>query len=266
MTSFDKAKSNRQNAQKSTGPRTDAGKAKSAANALSHGILSRDLLLPDESAEQWSALLEQLMTELQPVGTLEQILVERIAVAAWRQRRLVRVETARIQVGQRPGFLERTRAQERVGSDNERLVESIVSGTLDQNRVQLFGELAAVKEAHVDSLDGLRAEYPFAWQKLLEQAAQSDSIVAFIKTKFQGKVEVYIAYMVQRKATILHAYQQARIDKEANSLPAAPELIARYQAALDNDLYKAMRALREAQKFRRESFEIATVRMVAEDT
>ena len=70
--------------------------------------------------------------------------------------------------------------------------------------------------------------------------------------------------MVQQQANILHAYQQARIDKEANSLPAAPELIARYQSALDNDLYKAMRALREAQKFRRESFEIIAMQTDAE--
>jgi hypothetical protein len=258
MTSPEKAKSNKRNARQSTGPRTSAGKAKSSSNALSHGILSRDLLLPDESADQWSALLEQLMTELQPVGTLEQILVERIAVAAWRQRRLVRVETARIQVGQRPGVVGRIRAKELVGSDDDRLVESILAGSLDEDRIQLYGELAAAQDAGVDSLDGLKAGHPHVWQKLLKQAAQSGSIVAFINTKFQGKVEAYIAHMVQQQANILHAYQQARIDKEANSLPAAPELIARYQSALDNDLYKAMRALREAQKFRRESFDVAS--------
>jgi hypothetical protein len=145
------------------------------------------------------------------------------------------------------------------------LVESILAGRLDEDRIQLFGELAAARDANVDSLDGLRAEYPHAWKKLLDQAAQSGSIVAFINTKFQGKVSVYIARMVQQQANIFHAYQQARIDKEANSLPAAPELIARYQSALDNDLYKAMRALREAQKFRRESFEIATVHTAVDD-
>jgi hypothetical protein len=264
MTSPDKAKSNKRNAQQSTGPRTAAGKAKSSSNALSHGILSRDLLLPDEDEGQWAELLAQLMTELQPVGTLEQILVERIAVAAWRQRRLVRVETARIQVGQRPGMLERMRTKDLVGANNDRLVERILVGRFDEDIIPLYAELAAAKDAAVDSLDGLRSEYPRAWQKLLEQAAQSASVVAFLNAKFQGKVTAYIAHMVQQQANILHAYQQARIDKEANSLPAAPELIARYQSALDNDLYKAMRALREAQKFRRESFEIMALQTVAE--
>ena len=75
MTSPDKIKSNKRNAQQSTGPRTAQGTAKSAATALSPGMLSSHLLLPDESEEQWAELLAQLMTELQPVGTLEQILV-----------------------------------------------------------------------------------------------------------------------------------------------------------------------------------------------
>ena len=149
MTSPDKAKSNKRNAQQSTGPRTAAGKTKSAANALSHGILSRDLLLPDEDEGQWAELLAQLMTELQPVGTLEQILVERIAVAAWRQRRLVRVETARIQVGQRPGVLDRMRTKDLVGANNDRLVERILVGRFDEDIIPLYAELAAAQDAAV---------------------------------------------------------------------------------------------------------------------
>ena len=58
-------------------------------------------------------------------------------------------------------------------------------------------------------------------------------------------------------ATSLVARERLRIDTDANSLPVAPELMTRYQSALDNDLYKAMRALREAQRFRRETIDIA---------
>ena len=39
---------NRTNAQRSTGPRTDAGKHKSSQNALSHGLYSTQTLLPGE--------------------------------------------------------------------------------------------------------------------------------------------------------------------------------------------------------------------------
>lgn len=54
-------KANRQNALKSTGPRSAAGKAVSSANATQHGILSRHLILPGESRAEFDALLQQLM-------------------------------------------------------------------------------------------------------------------------------------------------------------------------------------------------------------
>ena len=86
-TSSRRTQVNQQNALKSTGPRTKEGKAASSVNAVQHGILSRHLNLPGESREEFDVLLLQLMTEQQPVGTLEQALVERMAVALRRQSR-----------------------------------------------------------------------------------------------------------------------------------------------------------------------------------
>ena len=82
-----RTQANKQNAMQSTGPRTAAGKAASSSNAVQHGILSRHLILPGESRDEFDVLLQQLMTEQQPVGTLEQALVERMAVALRRQSR-----------------------------------------------------------------------------------------------------------------------------------------------------------------------------------
>lgn len=39
---------NRNNAKKSTGPRTEKGKARVSQNALKHGLLARDAILPGE--------------------------------------------------------------------------------------------------------------------------------------------------------------------------------------------------------------------------
>ena len=86
-TSSRRTQANHQNALKSTGPRTKEGKAASSVNAVQHGILSRHLILPGESREEFDVLLLQLMTEQQPVGTLEQALVERMAVPLWRRTR-----------------------------------------------------------------------------------------------------------------------------------------------------------------------------------
>ena len=41
-------RANRENAKKSTGPRTAEGKARVSLNALKHGLLARDTVLPTE--------------------------------------------------------------------------------------------------------------------------------------------------------------------------------------------------------------------------
>src|SRR5215204_2194599 len=93
MTSDKQIDANRKNALKSTGPKTPEGKAAVRQNALKHGLLSRDILLPGEDEEALRELGERLRDELQPVGELENLLVDRIVSAYWRLRRLSRVET-----------------------------------------------------------------------------------------------------------------------------------------------------------------------------
>ena len=92
MTSDKQAEANRRNASKSTGPKTPEGKAAVRHNALRHGLLSRDLLLPGEDRAALKELSERLRDELQPVGELESLLVDRITASTWRLRRLGRVE------------------------------------------------------------------------------------------------------------------------------------------------------------------------------
>src|SRR2546428_6170459 len=92
MTSTKKSGPNRQNALLSTGPKTPEGKAAASLNALKHGLLAREALLPGEDENTLRELRERLQTELQPMGEVERLLVERIAAACWRLRRLGRVE------------------------------------------------------------------------------------------------------------------------------------------------------------------------------
>src|SRR5438128_11326176 len=84
---------NRQNALLSTGPRTPEGKAVACQNARTHGLLSRQVLLPDENRAHLIALREHFLAELAPVGRLETLLVDHMVACAWRLRRLHRVET-----------------------------------------------------------------------------------------------------------------------------------------------------------------------------
>ncbi len=92
MTSDKQTQANRRNALKSTGPTTPEGKAAASQNALTHGLLSREVLLPGEDEAALAELSGRLRDELRPVGELEGLLVERVIAAAWRLRRLGRVE------------------------------------------------------------------------------------------------------------------------------------------------------------------------------
>ncbi|MDP9437354.1 MAG: hypothetical protein M3P49_01175 [Actinomycetota bacterium] len=93
MTSDKKAQANRRNSLKSTGPKTPEGKAAVRYNAVKHGLLSQDVLLPGEDEAALRGLGERLRDELQPAGEMESLLVERIIASHWRLRRLGRVET-----------------------------------------------------------------------------------------------------------------------------------------------------------------------------
>jgi hypothetical protein len=90
----------RKNAQVSTGPQTQTGKRRSRWNARTHGLLSKEVVIrkgdAKENAAEYRALLELLLDEQQPVGMLESMLVERIAVCYWRLRRVLRAEVGEI--------------------------------------------------------------------------------------------------------------------------------------------------------------------------
>lgn len=93
-------RANRRNYRLSTGPKTLEGKQKVRWNALKHGLLAKSVVIPTvgspENRTEFFSLLEHLQRQLQPVGILEEMLVEKIAVAYWRLRRAVRAEAGEI--------------------------------------------------------------------------------------------------------------------------------------------------------------------------
>jgi hypothetical protein len=97
MTTTKQRTANRRNARKSTGPKTPEGKAVVALNAMKHGLLSREVLLPDEDEATLVELGKRLRAHLQPMGALEVLFVDRIVTVAWRLRRLLAAETSLFQ-------------------------------------------------------------------------------------------------------------------------------------------------------------------------
>ena len=93
MTSLRQIDANRFNATRSTGPRTPAGKALVALNAIKHGLLSRESLVKGETEGDLVDFGKRLRAQLAPVGELELLLADRIVSTVWRLRRAIAVET-----------------------------------------------------------------------------------------------------------------------------------------------------------------------------
>jgi hypothetical protein len=73
------------------------GKRTASRNATKHGVFSKVILLKGEPKCEYEELLARLREDLQPVGALEELLVEKLATITWRQRRLLLAEGAEIQ-------------------------------------------------------------------------------------------------------------------------------------------------------------------------
>src|SRR5689334_22108550 len=77
-------RANRLNAQRSTGPRTKQGKAKSAQNPHRHGLCSESALLPGECGATYQTFEAELREELQPRTALQNHLFPDIARLIWK--------------------------------------------------------------------------------------------------------------------------------------------------------------------------------------
>jgi hypothetical protein len=88
MSSAAQQTANQSNAQKSTGPITEQGKATSSRNNLRHGFRSQTVLLPGDDPAAYQALLADLSEYYSPGDLTELRFVREMADADWRLRRV----------------------------------------------------------------------------------------------------------------------------------------------------------------------------------
>ena len=86
---------NRRNAQKSTGPRTNKGKAIVSQNAVRHGITSSQII-SSESPADFEQYRDRMLSELDPIGAMETMLAERVVSLSWRLKRACRIQNQTI--------------------------------------------------------------------------------------------------------------------------------------------------------------------------
>src|SRR3989344_6735861 len=91
MTTINQINANKENSLLSTGPATEEGKQKIKYNALTHGILQRDLTPYEDSS--LDELKEALFEEEKPKTLISQLLLERVAIHTIRLKRIIKAES-----------------------------------------------------------------------------------------------------------------------------------------------------------------------------
>ncbi len=128
---------NRENAKKSTGPKTEAGKVRSRANAFRHGLTGRGVAWPEEDQARIDAFVAEQVRLERPQDEHEAWLVARSAVLAWQTERAEGLEAANAHVRSASG---RRRLLESRQVELEQLVAQLDVDPIRSARALLWSE------------------------------------------------------------------------------------------------------------------------------
>jgi hypothetical protein len=90
-----KIEANRRNALKSTGPKTEEGKARASRNALKHGLCAespRVAVVLEEDPAAYEEFAREMLEDLKPRGAVQRALADRIVFVAWKLQRVPEIE------------------------------------------------------------------------------------------------------------------------------------------------------------------------------
>jgi hypothetical protein len=277
-TSSKKVIANQQNSMKSTGPTSPAGKSIVRWNALKHGLLSKAVILPSgdgkESQEEFQNLITTLFSQYTPVGTIEEILVEQIAVAYWRKRRVLLADQGEIQKGLSTAEndhwdeywkdllceIDKTNQQYHdylLEHGKNKTPDSDLYNYCRRNPHGLTHLSRSLEAARKEIEQGRRlsdsSTGPFA--RLFCGSAVHSVVLSSTTTK-KEKLKAIDAEIEATHEWARKIYPQVVERRTAykNSMQVAGEAatnkLMRYEAAIDRQLYRAIRELRRLQAFR----------------
>lgn len=158
-------RANRANAQKSTGPRTQAGKQRSSRNALIHGLTAqtltpRDLTALGENYDLLPHTIRDFMQSWNPRNRYEASLIHDLAVLHVRLGRCVRMETGLLDVeiapvtpADSPESLNSALAQAFIVNEAKFMSYSRYEATLSRAYDRALKQLLAVRKNGLDPLD-----------------------------------------------------------------------------------------------------------------
>mgnify|MGYP003378503157 FL=1 len=239
-----------------------------ATNAIRHGILSQRLFLDGESPQDYCLLLDGLTRSLKPAGDLELALVEKIAIAIWKQRRMVAAESASIELSRQIGRAENLKAIEVAmgktwAEESITKAEATPGGEDDSEHIEwcnaVVAEYLALEQSVVDNNDlkRLATDAPLLWEQFCNEAEQEGlSPDAYLLTCEDGlcgwgsNTDRWCKKELAKHSRRNQVQALVKLVMAERSAPVGNELMLRYQIALDGELYRAADALRKQQEWR----------------
>ena len=97
MSSLRKIEANRRNAEKSTGPRSEAGKSRAAQNARQHGYTADVIVLSVEDKDIFNRMHQDLTDQYQPITVTEEQFLLEMTWARWRTHRIWNAESMHLE-------------------------------------------------------------------------------------------------------------------------------------------------------------------------
>jgi hypothetical protein len=263
---------NRRNAQQSTGPKTPAGRAVSKMNALKHGLLSKEVLVRGkharENEREFDALQARFREHLNPIGPLEEMLVDRIVTAHWRSRRALKAESGEIALNVDEGQWHRSQSDADLQwniweNPVSKLEKSAIGNAVLMNwlyevhsRVNQEGELTEA------AIQGLLKEFGGKPNRMTKDLERLRSHLQQNPEGLKPSVlrEQALTAIGQRLETLelckANCEKREKMEEEARQAAAtlpSPEVlekILRYETKLDRQMYRAMILLERLQRRR----------------
>lgn len=264
QTSLKKVAANRLNARRSTGPRSAKGKEVAKWNALKHGLLAKSAVIPigdgKEDPEEFRIVLQTLSQQYKPVGMIEEMLVERIAVSYWRLRRVQLAEVGEIQKNlchawTFPKYERESRTWKRLSAPalpGENIYLELCSDSNGLNHLiavlerarKEISESCAVSDATRETILYYFPKTDVRFHLLDERAS--------VKQLADG-IERAISNLQERRKYISdHEYAQDYAQVDASRVPAssAARKLIRYETAIERQLFRAIGELERLQGIR----------------
>jgi hypothetical protein len=282
MSSEKQVLANQQNALKSTGPKTDEGKAIAARNSLKHGLLAKEVVITEgEGAEDqvaFNALMADLVKQFEPASVLEGMLVEKIAVSYWRLRRAMRYEAGLIRkeldsamddfYNEKNNSRERSHLTDReldiklqenqkvldFWKDNiKRIKESRKSGKDLESIYNIDYEWHNSITTYFCLLEYISEKDPKVIRTILNERGTTDDEIWNAHINFCSiKIDRYNYDIELLKKDKINNKRKLQVKKYCGVLPDEKEMnkLLRYETAIEKQLYMAINKLEHLQRLR----------------